>query len=180
MDRMDTSYPTVITATTEFLQGQITNLEAIAKEKDEHIQRITQRDYATAANLQGMRDSMHEWTLNALSEDNITEDSANQIAEICGFELTKEVEVEVTVTYNITLQVPYDEDVESIVNDIDFESVSYNSDNITWLSANVDGIDFQQGATKTSPEQVNDKLLTKFHKNHTHGYWFHIHGSESS
>ena len=29
-----------------------------------------------------------------------------------------------------------------IVNDIDFESVSYNSDNITWLSATVDRIDF--------------------------------------
>jgi hypothetical protein len=89
-----------------------------------------------------MRDNMHEWTLNALSEDNITEDSANQIAEICGFELTKEVEVEVTVTYNLTLQVPHDEDTESIINDIDFESVSYNSDNITWLSATVDRIDF--------------------------------------
>ena len=67
MDRMETSYPTVITATTEFLQGQITNLEEIVKSKDEHIQRITQRDYATAANLQAMRDNMHEWTLNALS-----------------------------------------------------------------------------------------------------------------
>ena len=54
----------------------------------------------------------------------------------------KEVEVEVTVTYNLTLQVPHDEDAESIVNDIDFESVSYNSDNITWLSASVDRIDF--------------------------------------
>jgi hypothetical protein len=46
------------------------------------------------------------------------------------------------VTYNLTVQVPHNEDTESVVNDIDFESVSYNSDNITWLSASVDRIDF--------------------------------------
>jgi hypothetical protein len=89
-----------------------------------------------------MVEGMQHWTLAELERDAITESQATDIAEIMGFELTKEVEVEVSVTYNLTLQVPYDEDVESIVNDIDFESVSYNSDNITWLSASVDRIDF--------------------------------------
>jgi hypothetical protein len=37
--------------------------------------------------------------------------------------------------------VPVGEDAEDIINDIDFESVSYNSDNISWISANVDRID---------------------------------------
>ena len=152
MDQMQTSYPTVIPSdatvtepshmTREFLESQFVSLKEVMSRKDEHIQRITQRDYSTAAEMQRMRDAMHEWTLTALAEDNVTEDSANEIAEICGFELTKEVEVEVTVTYNLTLQVPYNEDAESIVNDIDFESVSYNSDNITWLSASVDRVDF--------------------------------------
>ena len=132
----------VVNATTEFLNTQIAALQQAIQNKDEHIHRITQRDYASAASLQTIRDSMHEWTLNALSERQISETNAEEIAEICGFELTKEVEVEVSVTYNLTLQVPYDEDVESIVNDIDFESVSYNSDNITWLSASVDRVDF--------------------------------------
>jgi|688.fasta_scaffold05275_32 hypothetical protein len=142
MDRMETSYPTVITATTEFLQGQITNLEEIVKSKDEHIQRITQRDYATAGEINKMRNDMQEWTLSELRDGDITESQAEAISNICGFELIQEVEVEVTVTYNLTLQVPHDEDTESIINDIDFESVSYNSDNITWLSATVDRIDF--------------------------------------
>jgi hypothetical protein len=132
----------VVTATSEFLQGQITQFQEIIKSKDEHIQRITQRDYATKAELVSMRDNMHDWTITALENERISEEVAEEIAEICGFELTKEVEVEVTVTYNLTLQVPHDEDTESIVNDIDFESVSYNSDNITWLSASVDRIDF--------------------------------------
>jgi hypothetical protein len=132
---------TVITATSEFLQGQIVQFQEIIKSKDEHIQRITQRDYATAAAKQTIVDAMYEWTVEEFRNGQITESQAEAIAEICGFELTQEVEAEVSVTYNITLQVPIGEDAEDIINDIDFESISYNSDNITWLSANVDRID---------------------------------------
>jgi hypothetical protein len=133
---------TVINATSDFLNTQIAALQQTIKSKDEHIQRITQRDYATAAEVNRVREAMKEWTVSELDNTDITTEQAEAIADICGFELTQEVEVEVTVTYNLTLQVPHDEDTESIVNDIDFESVSYNSDNITWLSASVDRIDF--------------------------------------
>jgi hypothetical protein len=91
--------------------------------------------------MQRMRDGMHEWTVQEFKDGHITESQAEAIAEICGFELTQEVEAEVSVTYNITIQVPIGEDAEDIINDIDFESVSYNSDNITWLSASVDRVD---------------------------------------
>lgn len=132
----------VIAATSEFLNTQIASLQEVIKSKDEHIQKITQRSYTDSAERNRITEAMQEWTFNELSEGQLTERQAEKIAEIIGFELTKEVEVEVTVTYNLTLQVPHDEDTESIVNDIDFESVSYNSDNITWLSASVDRVDF--------------------------------------
>lgn len=130
-----------VNATEDFLKSQIVAKDERIQQLEEHVQRVTQRDYTTAGNLQAMRDSMHEWTLEALAQREISETNAEEIAEICGFELTKEVEVEVTVTYNLTLMVPHDGDAEDIVNDIDFESVSYNSDNVTWLSASVDRID---------------------------------------
>jgi hypothetical protein len=133
---------TVINATSDFLNTQIAALQQTIKSKDEQIQRIIQRDYETAAEVNRVREAMKEWTLGELENLSLAQEHAEAIADICGFELTQEVEVEVTVTYNITLQVPYNEDTESIVNDIDFESVSYNSDNITWLSASVDRIDF--------------------------------------
>ena len=133
---------TVINATEEFLKTQMSALQEALTAKDEYIQRLNQRSYSDSAERNRMVESMQEWTLESLSNDSITVSQAEEIAEIMGFELTKEVEVEVTVTYNLTLQVPHDEDAESIVNDIDFESVSYNSDNITWLSASVDRIDF--------------------------------------
>jgi len=132
---------TVINATSEFLNTQIATLQQTIKSKDEHIHRITQRDYATAAQLQTVRDAMYSWVMSELENNEITSGQAEEIALVCGFELTKEVEAEVSVTYNVTIQVPIGEDAEDIINDIDFESVSYNSDNITWLSASVDRID---------------------------------------
>jgi len=132
----------VANAEVGFLKTQITALQESIKSKDEFIQRLNQRSYSDSADRNRMVEGMQHWTLADRERDAITENQANEIAEIMGFELTKEVEVEVSVTYNVTVQVPYDEDVESIVNDIDFESVSYNSDNITWLSATVDRIDF--------------------------------------
>ena len=137
MDQQDQHY-----MTREFLETQLASMQEVIKNKDEHIQRVTQRDYNTAANLQTMRDKMHEWTMNELENNGITESQAEEIAEICGFELSKEVEVEVTVTYTMTVNVGPNEDVESIVNDIDFDSVSYNDENVSWLSSSVDRIDF--------------------------------------
>jgi hypothetical protein len=135
--------------TREFLESQIVAFkesidkkDALIKTLEDRMSAISQRSYADSAERNRMVEAMQEWTMQSLSNDSITLSQAEEIAEIMGFELNKEVEVEVSVTYNLTLQVPYDEDVESIVNDIDFESVSYNSDNITWLSASVDRIDF--------------------------------------
>jgi len=140
---------TVVNATNEFLQTQISALQEAIEKKDamivslqDRMSAMSQRSYSDSADRNRMVEGMQHWTLAELERDAITESQANEIAEIMGFELTKEVEVEVSVTYNVTVQVPYDEDVESVVNDIDFESVSYNSDNITWLSASVDRIDF--------------------------------------
>jgi hypothetical protein len=140
---------TVQTATLEFVNNQVLALKEAIEKKDAMIislqdrsSKNSQREYATAAEINKIREDMQEWTLSELRDGDITQEQAEAIAEICGFELVKEVEVEVSVTYNLTLQVPHDEDVESMVNDIDFESVSYNSDNITWLSASVDRIDF--------------------------------------
>jgi hypothetical protein len=146
---MDQQYPTIINATDEFNQKQAAALLEAIEKKDamivslqDRMSAMSQRSYSDSAERNRMVESMKEWTLEELSNETITESQAQEIAEIMGFDLTKEVEVEVTVTYNITMQVPHDEDAESIVNDIDFETVSYNSDNITWLSATVDRIDF--------------------------------------
>ncbi len=132
----------IINATEEFMRNEIAKRDERIKQLEEHIQRVTQRDYATAGQLQSIRDGMHEWTMEALESREISETNAEEIASICGFELTKEVEVQVSVTYYITLQVPAGEDAEEIINDIDFDAVTYDTDKVTHVSSNVDSIDF--------------------------------------
>ena len=133
---------TVQYATESFLRDELAKATLRIAELDEHSSRVTQRDYSTRGELQAMRDGMHEWTMEELSNGQLTESQAEAIAEICGFELTKEVEVEVSVTYTMTVNVGPNEDVEDIVNDIDFDTVSYNDENISYMSSSVDRIDF--------------------------------------
>jgi hypothetical protein len=140
---------TVINATNEFYQTQISALQEVIQKKDgyiaslkEDLSNLSNRATTLQIERNNLINEVKEYVIESLANDEMSNTVAEILADLCGFELTKEVEVEVTVTYNLTLQVPHDEDTESIVNDIDFESVSYNSDNITWLSASVDRIDF--------------------------------------
>ena len=139
---METNSVTVVNATDEFLRSEITKRDERIKSLEEHVQRVTQRDYASAGALQAMRDGLHEWTMENLENGSINEEQALELSEIGGFELTKEVEAEVTVRYWITLQVPAGEDAESIINDIDFDAISYDTDTITHVSSSVDSVDF--------------------------------------
>jgi hypothetical protein len=88
-----------------------------------------------------MRDQMHTWTTTELENQDITKEQAEAIAEICGFELTNEVEVMVTVEYSMTINVPAGEDAEDIVNDIDFDAISYDTDKISYVSSSISNIE---------------------------------------
>ena len=103
---------------------------------------MSQRSYADSAERNRMVESMQEWTLNALEHGSINETEAEEIAEIMGFELTKEFEVEVTVMYSMTVNARTEEDAQNAIHDIDFDTVQYNSDNISWLSSSIDRVDF--------------------------------------
>lgn len=131
---------TIMHATEDFLKTQIAQKDERIQVLEEHVQRVTQRDYSTAGALQAMRDGLHEWTMENLENDSITEEQAIELSDIGGFELTKEVEVEVNVTYYITLQLPPGEDAESVVNDIDFDAITYDVDTVTHISSSVDNI----------------------------------------
>jgi hypothetical protein len=127
--------------TREFLESELVTSKERIKGLEEHIQRVTQRDFSTSAELHKMRDNMKEFTLEGLDDDSISEGQAEEIASICGFELTTEFELEVTVQYSITVNARDEESAHNLIHDIDFDSVSYDSDSISWLSSSVDRID---------------------------------------
>ena len=126
--------------TREFLESQLTqNKERIAQ-LEKHIQEVTQRSYGEAAERSRITNEMQEWTLEALDNASITESEAEEIAMICGFDLTKEFELEVTVQYSITVNARNEEEAQNLIHDIDFDSVS-EPQGVTYLSSSVDRID---------------------------------------
>ena len=131
----------VIHATEEFLRSEITK-------RDEQINRLTSNIASSSASLlsasnalQNMTGALQEWTVENLENGSINDEQALELSEIGGFDLTKEVEAEVTVKYWITLQVPAGESAEDILNDIDFDAVTYDVDTITHISSSVESID---------------------------------------
>ena len=143
--------------TREFLETQLTENKNRVEQLEKHIQEVTQRSYGEAAERNRMRNEMQEWALDNMSNGTISEDTAQEIADICGFELSKEFELEVTVQYSITVNAVDEESAMNLIHEIDFDSVS-EPQGVTYLSSSVDRIDIQQGATN-KPEHVVKLLL---------------------
>jgi hypothetical protein len=126
--------------TREFLESKLVENTNRIKQLEEHIQTVTQRSYGEAAERNRMRNEMHDWTLENMSDGTISEDTAQEIANICGFELSKEFELEVTVQYSVTVNAVDEESAMNLMYDIDFDSVSH-PDGVTYLSSTVDRVD---------------------------------------
>ena len=140
---MDTPFVATLTeykATEDFLKSEIKKKDERIANLESHISTVTQRSYGEAAERNRMRNEMQDWTLNAMTERLISESDAEEIASICGFELTQEFELEVTIQYSITVNAPNEEAAQNIVHDIDFDSVSY-PEQVTYLSSMVDQIE---------------------------------------
>jgi restriction endonuclease S subunit len=129
-----------VNATQEFFTKQIALKDERIQQLEAHIQKVTQRSYGEAAERDRMRNEMQEWTLDQLNDSEISQSQAEDIASICGFELTKEFELEVTVQYSVTVNARDEESAQNLIHDIDFDSVSY-PDGVEYLSSTVDRID---------------------------------------
>ena len=140
MDQTETSVTVIPNTTQEFLLSQIKIKDERIAQLEEHSQRVTQRSYTEAAERNRMRNEMQEWTLEAMDNGTFDESTAQEIADICGFELTKEFEVEVEVQYSITVNARNEEEAKNAIYDIDFDTVQYGEE-ITYLSSSVDRVE---------------------------------------
>ena len=138
---MDQTLTATMHITPEFLKSEIQKKDERIAQLEEHIQKVTQRSYGEAAERNRMRNEMQEWTLEAIDNGTLDENTAEEIANICGFELTKEFEVEVTVMYSVTVNARNEEEAQNAIHDIDFDTVSYNDESISYLSSSIDRVD---------------------------------------
>jgi len=136
-----------MSATVEYLERQAETMLELISKKDELITRLQEELSVQTNRVSTMRiergnliDSVKEYVIESLANGDISESVAETLSEICDFELTTEITATVTVEYEIQMNVPVGEDAESMINDIDFESVSYNSDYVTWFNAQINHI----------------------------------------
>jgi hypothetical protein len=126
--------------TREFLESQLVQNKAyIAQLESAHANTVT-RSTSYQAELNKLRDDMKIFTLEGLDDDSLSEFQAEEIANICGFELTNEFELTVTVQYSVTVNARDEESAINSIHDTDFDTVSYN-DPITYLSSSIDSIE---------------------------------------
>ena len=118
-------------------------LDLITK-KDELINRLQEEVSVQSHRVSNMRlergnliNELKSYVIESIANGEMSDTIAETIAQICDFELTTEVTATVTVTYEIQMSVPVGEDAESMIQDIDFETVTYNSDYISWFNADV-------------------------------------------
>ena len=138
---MDQTTNVVVNATEDFLRDSLAKATLRVGELEQHISTVTQRSYTEAAERSRMRNEMQEWTLEAINCGTLNESEGQEIADICGFELSKEFEVEVTVMYSMTINARDEESAINTVHEIDFDTVQYDDENISWLSSSVDRVE---------------------------------------
>jgi len=144
---MDQTTSTVVHATEEFLRDSLAKATLNVARLEEYVKQLQSahantviRSTDEAAERSRMRNEMQEWTLEALETGTINQSEGQEIADICGFELTKEFEVEATVLYSITVNATSEEAAINLIHEIDFDSVS-EPQGVVYLSSIVDRVD---------------------------------------
>ena len=138
MDQMTTTFA----ATQEYLRSQIDEKTDKVIQLEKALEAARDINRSNAREMNDTRDAIQAWTLEEFENGQLTESQAEEIAGICGFELTKQVEVEVTVTYSMTVTAGPTEEIEDIVSNINWDTVDYDENSISYLNASVDSIDF--------------------------------------
>jgi hypothetical protein len=144
---MDQTTNTVEHATEEFLRDSLAKATLNVARLEEYVKQLQSahantviRSTDESAERNRMRNEMQEWTLEALENGTINQSEGQEIADICGFELTKEFELEVTVLYSITVNARDEESAINLIHEIDFDSIS-EPEGVIYSSSSVDRVD---------------------------------------
>jgi hypothetical protein len=81
------------------------------------------------AELNNKKDNIKLVLTTALEEETIEQEVANDIARMLGIDISRSVNVTVSVEFDLTITLPYGEDLDEVVRDLSFDvSTGYGSD----------------------------------------------------
>ena len=144
MDQMQITNPSTENhyMTREYLESSFIDLTNKIKELTGALEAARNINRSNANEMNATRDAIQAWTFEELENGQLTESQSEELADICGFQLVKEVEVEVTVTYSMTVSAGPTDDIEDIINNINFNSIDYDTSVIDLQDVTIDRTDF--------------------------------------
>ena len=120
-------------ATTEFLNAQVGALQEALEKKDAMILSLQDRSsehsqlvYKEQRSHQSTKDAVKEYVLESLSDNSMSHDIAEALAQICDFELTKTVTINAVVEFEVEIEVPFDVDADDVANTLEFSVDSFD------------------------------------------------------
>jgi hypothetical protein len=136
-----------MSATVDYLERQAEALLELIEKKDAYILRL-QDEVSSKSSLaqtykieqQNFRNSVKEYVIESLRDNEMSQGIAEALAELCDFELTKTITVTGTVDYQVEITVPFDTDPDDVIASLEYsvDSFDYSIDDFSFDSRNVD------------------------------------------
>jgi hypothetical protein len=122
-------------ATTEFLNKQVAALQEALEKKDAMIISLQDRSSEHSQNLHKSHEKydklvrdIAQWTRDKVSHAEISTEVASELATLVDFTLSQNYDVTMTVEHTFTICLETGEDIDDVLNTIDFSMDSYHVD----------------------------------------------------
>lgn len=113
--------------TREFLEKSIVDLSDEISNLKKFKEDLIQASNKTHDTLTRMQDDLKSWTRSEFSEDNITIEQAQSLAEIGNFTITQCYDVTIAVEHTFTVEIEAGDDIDDVLTSIDFTADSYHT-----------------------------------------------------
>ena len=113
--------------TREFLENKIVQLTDELALMTKFREDLIQASNKNHNKLTTLQDELKSWTRNELSQDNITTEQAQSLAQIGDFTITQCYDVTIAVEHTFTVEIEADEDIDDVLTSIDFTADSYHT-----------------------------------------------------
>jgi len=119
---------TIVLATEAFLRDELAKATSRVSQLEESHARLAQRDMNTAAELNTIKESLKDWTREEFRNENLSAEQAHQLSKIGDFTLSQNYDVTMTVEHTFTICVESGEDIDDVLNAIEFSANSYHAE----------------------------------------------------
>jgi hypothetical protein len=132
---------------TEYLKRQSAALMELIEKKDDYITRLqdevsskTQIIGTMRSEQRNLANTVKEYVIACVKNDDMSQVVAEALSEICDFELTKTITITGTVDYEIEVTIPLDADPDDVIASLEYsvDAFDYSIDDFTFDSRNVD------------------------------------------